>query len=213
MVIPYEAKPRYFTLTTEQVLTPNKQETLGIVTVVHDITLEKELDQMKEEFLHSITHDLRNPLTAIRGFIRLFQSGQSGPITDLQKKMMDTMDKASLRLLTMVNDILDLARLEAGRLNLHYESCQLGDIAGRVMELFSPQSKSNNIHLSVDIRGGDCPPMPLDNNLIERVFTNLVGNALKFTPDNGSITAVIENMNDHVACKFVDTGEGIPSQI
>lgn len=200
----------YFNLSSEQVRTPTRQESLGIVTVIHDITLEKEIDSMKEEFLHSITHDLRNPLTAIRGFIRLFQSGQTGELSDIQNKMLDTMDKASLRLLTMINDILDLARLDSGKLKLNLDDCDVEEVAHRIIDLFTPQARTNNIKLDIKVMGDPLPEIVLDPNLLERVFTNLIGNASKFTPDDGTITTYIKNQGDTVRCSVKDTGDGIP---
>ncbi len=202
-------KDEFYALSAAQVRTPGKEEILGLVTVLHDVTLEKELESMKEEFLHSITHDLRNPLTAIRGFIRLFQTGQTGPLTAIQTKMFETMDKASLRLTNMVNDILDLARLESGHLTLHIEPSRFQDVANRVIELFTPQTKSNNIALTLDVIG-DIPTSPVDPSLLERVFVNLVGNATKFTPDGGAIQIRINDDHDAIRCAVIDTGEGIP---
>jgi PAS domain S-box-containing protein len=200
----------YYKLSAEPVRSPAKNEVLGLVTVMRDITLEKELESMKEEFLHSITHDLRNPLTAIRGFIRLFQTGQTGELTAMQTKMFETMDKASLRLTNMVNDILDLARLESNRLTLHMETVKPNDIAQRVVELFAPQTKSNGIVISAQSEAG-VNEVLVDPNLIERVFINLVGNATKFTPDGGSITIRIKSDGDFIRCSVDDTGEGIPA--
>lgn len=200
---------RYYSLSSEQVRSPGNGESLGIVTVLHDITLEKELESMKEEFLHSITHDLRNPLTAIRGFIRLFQSGQTGALSPIQTKMFETMDKASLRLMNMVNDILDLARLESNRMTLHIQPSQVEEIASRVIELFIPQTRGNGIRLSLESSGNPAQ-VKVDPNLIERVFTNLIGNATKFTPDGGAITVRIENLETGIRCSVIDTGEGIP---
>ncbi len=202
-------RDEFYTVSSEQVKTPGKQEALGLVTVLHDITLEKELDSMKEEFLHSITHDLRNPLTAIRGFIRLFQSGQTGELSPIQTKMFETMDKASLRLTNMVNDILDLARLESNRLTLHIEPSKTDEIANRVIELFMPQTKSSGVVLTLETTG-EIPLLPVDPNLIERVFTNLVGNATKFTPDNGAITIRIRDEGEAIRFSVDDNGEGIP---
>lgn len=202
-------KVNYYNMTAEQVRTPNKEEALGVVTVLHDITLEKQLDMMKEEFLHSITHDLRNPLTAIRGFIRLFQSGQTGAVSAIQAKMLDTMDNASLRLVNMVNDILDLARLESNRLQLHIDEARMDEIISRVVDLFQPQARTNGIALKMEVEG-ETNPINVDPNLMERVFTNLVSNATKFTPEGGTITVRLQNMADSIRCSVNDTGEGIP---
>jgi len=200
---------KYFSLTSEQVRSPGNAEAQGIVTVLHDVTLEKELESMKEEFLHSITHDLRNPLTAIRGFIRLFQSGQTGSLSPIQMKMFETMDKASLRLMNMVNDILDLARLESNRMTLHVAPSRIEDLASRVIELFVPATRGNGIKLGLE-SVGDPKQISMDPNLIERVFTNLIGNATKFTPDGGAITVKVENLETGIRCSVIDTGDGIP---
>src|SRR5207245_2293788 len=109
----------------------------------------------------------------------------------------------------MVNDILDLARLEANRLSLHLEACQLEEIAARVIELFHPQTRTSGITLKLELPQGPPKPVIADPNLIERVFTNLVGNATKFTPDGGSITVKLEDADEQIRCSVIDSGEGI----
>ncbi|MFQ3676313.1 MAG: histidine kinase dimerization/phospho-acceptor domain-containing protein, partial [Endomicrobiia bacterium] len=110
------SKPNFTSIyeTSATPVTTLKGEKIGIVSVLHDVTLEKELEKIKDDFLHSITHDLRNPMTSIRGFIKFLLEGVAGELNAQQKKMLETMDRASFRLLGMINDILDIAKLESG---------------------------------------------------------------------------------------------------
>ncbi|MFH1369422.1 MAG: ATP-binding protein [Elusimicrobiota bacterium] len=202
---------RFYQLSSEEVITPEKKENIGIVTVVRNITLEKEIEKLKDDFVHSITHDLRNPMTSIRGFLKFLQDGVAGPINEQQKKMLDTMDRASTRLLTLINDILDNAKLEAGRMNLNLGDVDFKFIAQRALELAEGQALKKTIKLSADI-APDIPVIKGDLELLERVFINLVGNALKFTPENGIITIKIEDVEDSIKASVIDTGEGIPSE-
>lgn len=201
----------YYKLSAEDVITPEKKEKIGVVSVLRNITLEKELEKMKEDFLHSITHDLRNPMTSIRGFLKFLIDGVAGPVNEQQKKMLDTMDRASTRLLTLINDILDNAKFEAGKMNLNLGDVDFKHIAQRTMDLAEGQALKKSIRLIVDVPE-DAPRIKGDPELLERVFINLVGNSLKFTPENGSITIKVESSGDDMKCSVIDTGEGIPAE-
>ncbi|OGS22781.1 MAG: hypothetical protein A2252_10675 [Elusimicrobia bacterium RIFOXYA2_FULL_39_19] len=199
---------RFFKTTTKPVTTV-KGEQLGVVTVVRDITLEKEIDRMKDDFMHSITHDLRNPMTSIRGFLKFLSDGIGGPLNEQQKKMVEIMDRASLRLMSLINDILDLAKLESGRMSLQLGETQLLDLTRRVVELLQPQIQKKEINMIIpEITFPTV--LNADPQLIERVINNLVGNALKFTPEKGSITITITDHPDKFEYQVKDTGEGIP---
>lgn len=177
------------------------------------MTLENQLDKMKENFLHSITHDLRNPMTSIRGFLKFLLDGIAGPLNEQQKKMVETIDRASLRLLGMINDILDLAKLESGRFDLQLSATDLAEVSQRVIDLLKPQlvKKSITVEL-VPPKDAPTPVIQADNRLLERVITNLVGNAIKFTPENGKITLTIYDKPDKLEMDVADTGEGIPAE-
>ena len=206
---------RFFKLSSQEVLSPETKENLGIVTVMRNITLEKELDRMKDDFLHSITHDLRNPMTSIRGFLRFLIDGVAGPMNDQQKKMLDTMDRASNRLLSLINDILDIAKLESGRMTLTLSETDLPVLTKRMLEILESQATKKSIQLEVS-SPENLPKMYADPDLLERVFTNLVGNSLKFTPENGKIIVkfeeAIEGSKDFIKVSVIDSGEGIPSE-
>lgn len=186
-----------------------KGENLGIVTVVHDITLEKQIENLKEEFLHSITHDLRNPMTSIKGFLKFLLDGIAGEINEQQKKMLTTMDRASEKLLTLINDILDIAKLEAGKLDVALEQTNLREMGTHVIEAAQgiSQRKQITFEFSFD---ESMNPINADKKLVERVITNLIGNAVKFTPDEGHIILEIKNEDNNIRVAVIDNGEGIP---
>ncbi|MEN3013036.1 MAG: ATP-binding protein [Endomicrobiia bacterium] len=205
-----ENYPRFYQGISLPVLTP-KNEKLGIVSVLHDITLEKEIDKMKDDFLHSITHDLRNPMTSIRGFIKFLLDGVAGPINEQQKKILETMERASFKLLNMINDILDIAKLEAGKMEINLEKTNIIKIITSVIELLQPQYERKNITLFFAPQK-DNVEISVDAKLIERVYINLIGNAIKFTPEYGKITVDIYETGNYVESFVEDTGEGIPKE-
>ncbi|MGA2090413.1 MAG: ATP-binding protein [Endomicrobiales bacterium] len=200
---------RYYMLSTGQVVTTGSTEKIGLVTTLRDITLEKELDNIKEEFLHSITHDLRNPMTSIMGFLRFMLDEVAGPISPQQKKMLETMDRASHRLLGLINDILDIAKMESGTLVLSLAESDVKSLASRNVEILEAIALRRSITMSIDCPD-DLPKIVVDGELIERVFGNLINNALKFTPEQGRVTVAIRALPDHFLCSVTDTGEGIP---
>ncbi|MBI4396689.1 MAG: HAMP domain-containing protein [Elusimicrobia bacterium] len=202
---------RVFKVYSNLVRSTNRGEDIGIVIIFHDVTLEKEIEQMKEDFLHSITHDLRNPMSSIRGFLKFILDGMGGPITDQQRKMLETMDRASLRLLGMINDILDTAKAESGKMELNLADTDLKEVARHVLELLQSQALKKKIQLVVDAPAG-LPVIQADPLLMERLFTNLTGNAIKFTPESGRITVELRDGPDRISGAVVDTGEGIPAE-
>ena len=200
---------RFYKAATKPVITL-KGETIGIVTVVRDITLEKEIDRMKDDFLHSITHDLRNPMTSIRGFMKFLLDGIGGTLTEQQKKMIETMDRASLRLMGMINDILDLAKLESGRMEIQPTGIDVYNISKKVLELLEPQLVKKSIQATVELLNGtQNTAIRADGKLIERAIINLVGNAIKFTPENGKILIGLMDSPDRLTVHVTDNGEGI----
>ncbi len=191
------------------VRTPTEGEDMGIVIILRNITLEKQIEQMKDDFIHSITHDLRNPMTSIRGFLKFLIDELGGPLTDQQRKMVETMDRASMRLLGMINDILDVAKLEAGKIQLNLAETDLRDTARHVNELLQTQATKKQIELVLDAPEG-LPKISVDPMLMERLYTNLIGNAIKFTPEGGRITVQLVDKGDSIYSAVTDSGEGIP---
>jgi len=204
-----EEQKKYYEVRGTLIHTP-KGEEFGLLTVFHNITLEKEIDQLKEDFVNSITHDLRNPLTSIRTLIKFLSEGTSGPLSEKQKKMLKTMEVASYQLLTLINNFLDVAKMEAGRMPLELVRVNLSDIVEKVLTIQEPLLKRKN--LLVEFSASQELELNADPQLLERLLANLLGNALKFTPENGKIKITIEDLPKQVKVEIADTGPGIPEE-
>jgi PAS domain S-box-containing protein len=200
----------FYALTTEDVVNPEKKERIGVVTVMRDITLERDLNKMKDDFLHSITHDLRNPVTSIRGFLKFLIDGVGGAVNEKQMHMLDTMSRACDRLIMLINDILDIAKMESGTIELNLVSTDLKNIAQKTIDLAEAQALRKQIKLVLE--AGDIPAISADPELLERVYINLVGNAIKFTPNEGQITIKLSEDGQFIKSEVIDNGEGVPPE-
>jgi PAS domain S-box-containing protein len=168
----------------------------------------KELDKLKGDFVNAVSHDLRTPLTSILGYAEFLEDEVGGSLSEQQKSFVAQIEKSSKRLEGMVNDLLDFARLDAGTFRLH---CEEGDLVSRVRELVDsmrPQAEAHRQELLTEL-----PERPiirvLDPQRIDRVLSNLIGNALKFTPEKGRITVRLREEDAGTLCEVADTGIGI----
>ena len=159
----------------------------GTVYVFDDITDEHEIEQMKSEFVSLVSHELRTPLTSIKGFISLILDGKTGKINLKQQESLSRALRQSERLAELINDLLDISRIEAGRIEMKREQVQIDAIAERRIEELRPQADEKTISLLLETPA-DLPEMIGDADRIGQVFINLIGNAIKFTPDNGKVT-------------------------
>ncbi len=208
--ISQEQSHRFFKCFAMPITAPGRSEALGRLVGFYDITLDKELARMKDDFLHSITHDLRNPMGAIKGFVEFMLKEIPGPINESQKKMLISIDRASFRLLGMINNILDSAKMHAGKMEISLAPLNLREVALRVNSLM--ESLGQRKHLRFEVEGAEQTLVNADSGLMERMFTNLIGNAIKFTPENGAITCGISDDGDHLTAWVRDTGDGIPPE-
>ncbi len=166
----------------------------------------KELDRLKNEFFANISHELRTPLTLILSPVdELLRTLEAGPTYDALR----VVRKNAGRLLRMIDDLLDLAKLEAGGLRLRVAPLDVANVALGVFESFQPAAKANGIKLYFDDAGEQFDPIFGDSHRVEIILTNLVGNALKFTPSGGQIGIRVEPTSSGVEVRVSDTGPGI----
>jgi len=154
----------------------------------------KELDQMKDDFVSSVTHELRSPLTAIKGYINFILDGKSGPITDKQKEFLTIVANNTARLGRFINNVLDMAKIEAGMMEMKKEPMSIKDISAEMVTLLQPLADEKKLTLKIDVEEG-IPEIVADPDKMRQVITNLVNNSLKFTPEGGSITVEAKNFD------------------
>ncbi len=169
----------------------------------------KELDEMKENFVYSLTHDLRSPLSAAMGYISLLLSGAFDPLSEKQSDTLSDVKSICERLLSLINDILDYAKIKSGKMEIEPFPADMREIVKTIVKSLEPLGTEKNITLS-----GETPEEPveafIDADKVERLTVNLVSNALKFTPENGSVKVSLEKGEKYFTVAVSDTGIGIP---
>ncbi len=184
----------------------------GFVAVLHDVTREKELDQVKNDFFSMVTHELKTPLTAIEGYTKLLLMGRPGPVNEEQERFLRTVTSQTDVLKGMIQDLLDMSRIAAGRLALSPETVDVAPLMARVVERFRPQAAHKELELLLREPDGEDLELQVeaDASRLEQVLGNLVTNAMKFTPAGGTITLGWTPGGGMLRASVTDTGKGIP---
>src|SRR5687768_10377695 len=147
----------------------------------------QEATRLKSEFLANMSHELRTPLNAIIGFAELMHDGKVGPVSPLHKECLDDILTSSRHLLQLINDVLDLSKVEAGKMEFRPEAVDLGKLVGEVRDILRGLAAQKRIRLSVDV-APDLGEVVIDAGKLKQVLYNLLSNALKFTPQGGNVT-------------------------
>ena len=189
-------------------LGPN-DDIVGSVTVLEDITPFKQLDEMKSDFVNMVAHELRSPLAAIRQQNTVILEGLAGPLQDKQKNLLNRVIQKIDTLLELINDLLDIATIEAGKAIQHQIPLDISEIIENTVVLMDAKAKEKNIKLSYSFK--NLKSVQADPKSIEEIFTNLITNAINYSPENGQVKVSAEGLGEYVEVKVKDTGIGIPS--
>ena len=170
----------------------------------------QEVDRMKSDFFSLMSHELRTPLTSIKEGTNLFLEGKGGEVTEKQKRLLTIIAEESNRLIDLVNSLLDLSKLEAGIATFHFINADLAPMIARVIREIEPLAEAKGIRIKKDIQGS--PRVAVDAERILQVLRNIIGNALKFTPQGGAVEISLRAMNGGAGVSVTDTGPGIPEE-
>jgi len=188
-------------------------QTIGMVSVLSDITKQKELDQLKTNFVANVSHELRTPLVAIDKSISLILNKSSGEVSPAQAEFLSIAQRNLKRLSLLVNDLLDLSKLEAGKMEFKPQLLVIEKTIDEAIAGLNTWAETKSIVLEKKIQEG-IPQVNIDSNRIIQVLNNLIGNAIKFTPNNGKITveAGFQSEKGEIEICVQDTGIGIPKE-
>ena len=175
--------------------------------LVHAKDQAEEVARLKSTFLANMSHEIRTPLTGILGFADILSDEVTDP---QQREFVDLILKSGQRLLDTLNSVLDLAKLDAGRMELRTEPLGLAETVRETVRLLEPLASGKNLTLTAEIRDEEARA-EVDRGAVDRVLTNLVGNAIKFT-ETGEVRVVVRGTTSHVCLDVIDTGVGIAAE-
>lgn len=172
----------------------------------------KELDQLKDDFVSVASHELRTPMTAIKSYLWMALNGRGGPVTEKQKYYLDTAYSSTERLIKLVNNMLNVARIESGRIEIEPSKFAMPNLVKDVIDEVTPRATELGLTLEYAKDGKALPSVVADYDKIKEVLINLIGNSLKFTPKGGKITVSCQEKNGFVESAVTDTGKGISKE-
>jgi signal transduction histidine kinase len=164
----------------------------------------------KSELLAGMSHELRTPLTAIIGYAEILQNEYFGPVNDRQRQQLDIVLRCSHHLLELINDILDIAKIEAGRVELEYGMVDLGALAAHSLVLMRETAARRHIRLDAPAPPAGAVTLAADERRVKQVLFNLLSNAIKFTPEGGAVTVSVRGIEGAAEVRVADTGIGLP---
>jgi signal transduction histidine kinase len=187
-----------------------RTEFLGTVSIFRDITHQVEVDRLKSEFVATVSHELRTPMTSIKGYVEVLLMGAAGELTEQQASFLQVVKTNTERLNILVNDLLDVSRIEAGKVTLSIQPLDLAAIAHEVVQEQMRRSEEDEkpITISLDTEP-DLPRVPGDMERVHQIMANIIGNAYNYTHPDGQINIQIHKEGGDVQVDVKDTGIGI----
>ncbi|MBT5516683.1 PAS domain S-box protein, partial [Candidatus Peregrinibacteria bacterium] len=187
----------------------SNSEVKFFVGIERDISKEKSIDRMKTEFISLASHQLRTPLSAMKWLAEMLLNNDAGELNDKQRELLTDINTSNERMISLVNSLLNIARIESGRIMVEPKPTNLKDLVDKILkeirQAISAKKQKCNIDIDEAIKD-----INIDPNLIGEVFKNLITNANKYTPKSGEITIRITQDETNIICEVADNGYGIP---
>ncbi len=185
--------------------------TMGVITVLHDITTLKKLDRIKSEFVSRVSHEIRGPMNSVLMQLQVILDGLAGKVTDKQQEILARASEKIRNLAQMATELLDLSRIESGLISQEMEKIDLSRLLREQIEFQRPRAEAESIRLELDAPDR-LPPMTGHCRNLDEVFSNLIGNAIKYTPKGGRVTVTASSGLESLTVKVADTGIGIAEE-
>lgn len=186
-----------------------EESVISMVLLLRNITRLRELDRLKSEFIMAASHELKTPLTSIGMSISLLKEKSLEKLDSKESELLNAADEEVLRLKALVNDLLDISRIEAGKMPIDLDSVSVEQIFQKAVGVLKNQADEKNVELSFNLHG-DLPVIKADVNKITWVLTNLISNSLRYTEEKGYIRLYAEQAGSQIFISVADNGAGIP---
>lgn len=200
---------RFFVVTISPLYSKNSIR--GAVAVLRDMTEQHQLDKLRSDFIANVSHELRTPISMLQGYSEAILDGVPETAEENQE-MVKIIHDESQRMGRLVTDLLDLARMESGHMRLYKSEMAIVPFLERIQNKFTQVARDSEVTLGVRPNGQESLHIQADEDRIEQVFTNLVDNAIRHTPNGGRVTLAVEKFPKNVALSVIDTGSGIPEE-
>jgi NtrC-family two-component system sensor histidine kinase KinB len=187
------------------------REPSGIVLLLRDITRMKEVEHLKSEFVMAASHELYTPLTSLGMSIDLLLEQTAGDFSPRNRELLQVAHEEIQRLRALVEDLLDLSKIESGKIALELENVALAEVFGQIQAIFKGQLEMKSVRLTLDLPE-DLPPIRADANKVAWVLTNLVSNALRYVGETGHVSLQARRVADQAQVTVRDDGPGIPPE-
>ena len=182
----------------------------SVLVVLHDVTRDKLVERMKTEFVSIAAHQLRTPLSAIKWTLRMVLDGDTGEVNEEQRELLEKTYVSNDRMISLINDLLNVSRIEEGRFLYKQELVNLEDLVSIIVDSSQELLKMKKMELTVDKPEKPLSQVSVDREKMELVIQNLLENAVKYTPEGGKIDISISGDDKNIIFKIKDTGVGIP---
>jgi two-component system phosphate regulon sensor histidine kinase PhoR len=185
---------------------------LGTITVLHDITTLKQMDQMKSDFVSMVSHEIRGPMNSILMQHKVILDNLAGELTEKQRRILSRTSEKIKALVTLSTQLLDLAKMESGLINMEKERLELSPILNDQISFHRPKAQAKGITIELSPLSEALPPILANRMNMEELLSNLISNAIQYTPENGRINIAAALEADYICIKIADTGMGIPPE-
>jgi len=179
---------------------------VGYALTMQDVTYLKEVDRVRSEFVHTVSHDLRSPLTSVIGYSELI--ARAGPVTEQQRDFLNRIQDSIQHITSLINDLLDLGSIEAG-IDTRREFVQLEGILRYTIDMLDGQIKAKHLKIQTDLAPA-LPALRANSIRLRQVLDNVIGNAIKYSNVGGEISIAIRSEGNQVILRVTDQGPGIP---